>query len=164
MARTLGWKEAAGVLTVVLVLLGLPLLLWYWRDAVLAHRYPPGTKIISLTAVADGGIWTQEEIVGLNYWRKKPTRTTEIPLNQGDHVVVRLRSVDVLHSFAIPLLRLGPVDVPAGHTVEVKFEAERAGVLTFLCWQVCSPDHPNLRGSFLVEGGDKKAGDKEESW
>jgi heme/copper-type cytochrome/quinol oxidase subunit 2 len=157
--QALKWKEAAGVLAVLLVLLGLPLVLWHWRTAVVAHRYPPGTKVITLTAVADGGIWTLDEVVGYNYWRKKPTRVNEIPLNQGDHVVVRLRSADLLHSFAIPLLHLGPVDVPAGHTVELEFNADRAGVLTFLCWQVCSPEHPNLRGRFVVKGRDK-----EEAW
>ena len=150
------WKEAAGVLAVVLVLAGLPVLLWYWRAVVPAHRYPPGTKLITLTAVANGGIWTQEEVVGHNYWRRRPARAGEISLKQGDHVVVRLRSADLLHSFAIPLLRLGPVDVPAGHTVEVSFDAGRPGVLTFLCWQVCSPEHPNLRGRFLVKGSDQE--------
>ncbi len=157
--RTLKWKEIAGVLAVLMVLLGLPVLLWYWRDVMVAHRYPPGTKVITLTAVADGGIWTLDNVVGYNYWRKKPTRVEEISLNQGDHVIVRLRSADLLHSFAIPLLHLGPVDVPAGHTVELEFNADRAGVLTFLCWQVCSPDHPNLRGRFVVKGNNK-----EESW
>lgn len=157
--RALNWKEATGVLAVLLVLLGLPLVLWHWRVAVVAHRYSPGTKVITMTAVADGGIWTLDEVVGYNYWRKKPTRVNEIPLNQGDHVVVRLRSADLLHSFAIPLLHLGPVDVPAGHTVELEFTADRAGVLTFLCWQVCSPEHPNLRGRFVVKGRDK-----EEAW
>ena len=159
MAQTMRWKEAAGILAVLLLLAGLPLSLEYWRVATLAHRFPPQTKVITLTAVANGGIWTDEEIVGYNYWWRRPSRVQEIPLNQGDHVVVQLRSVDVLHSFGIPLLRLGPVDVPAGHTVEVEFTAERPGVLTFLCWQVCSPDHPNLRGRFVV-----KAGKAEEAW
>lgn len=158
MARKMTWKEAAGVLAVLVTLAGLPLLLWHWRVGVL-NRYPPGTKVITLTAIANGGIWTQEDVVGSNYWWRKPVRTEEISLQQGDHVVLRLRSVDVLHTFGIPLLRLGPVDVPAGHTVEVGFTAERAGVLTFLCWQVCSPDHPGLRGRFLV-----KAGKAVETW
>ena len=152
MLTTTTWKEVAAALSVVLVLVGLPLLLWHWRSVGLAHRYPVGSKIITLTAIADGGVWTQESVIGLNYWWKKASRTSEIPLKQGDHVVVRLHSVDVLHSFAIPILRLGPVDVPAGHTVEVLFDANRAGVLTFLCWQVCSPEHPSLRGRFLVQG------------
>lgn len=153
------WKEAAGVLVVFVVLLGLPLLLEYWRTVGLAHRYPPNTKVITLTAVASGGIWTQEEIVGYNYWWRKPSRTEKILLNQGDHVVVLLHSVDVLHSFAIPLLHVGPVEVPAGHTVEVAFDANRPGELLFLCWQVCSPDHSKLQGDFLV-----KSNGKEESW
>ena len=152
MLKTTRLKEATAALTVALVLVGLPLLLWYWRSVALLHRYPLGSKVITLTAIADGGVWTQEEVVGLNYWWKKASRTSDIPLREGDHVVVRLHSADVLHSFAIPILRLGPVDVPAGHTVEVPFDANRAGVLTFLCWQVCSPEHPSLRGRFLVEG------------
>lgn len=154
MLKATHWKEVAAALAVVLVLVGLPLLLWYWRSVALPHRYPVGSKIITLTAIADGGVWTQEEVIGLNYWWKTASRMSEIPLRQGEHVVVRLRSVDVLHSFAIPILRLGPVDVPAGHTTEVTFEATRAGVLTFLCWQVCSPDHGSLTGRFVVAGRD----------
>ena len=158
MLKATRWKEAAAALAVMLVLVGLPLFLWYWRSLALPHRYQAGAKIITLTAIATGGIWTQENVIGLNYWWKTPSRTSEIPLKQGDHVVVRLRSVDVLHSFAIPILRLGPVDVPAGHTVDMTFDANRAGVLTFLCWQVCSPEHPGLRGRFLVEGQGKDTG------
>jgi heme/copper-type cytochrome/quinol oxidase subunit 2 len=159
MLHTIKRKETTGVLVVLVVLLGLPLLLEYWRTVRLTHRYPPNTKVIKLTAVANGGIWTQEEIVGYNYWWRKPSRTEKIPLNQGDHVVVLLHSVDVLHSFAIPMLHVGPVEVPAGHTVEVGFDANRPGELTFLCWQVCSPDHSKLQGDFLVKGSAK-----EESW
>lgn len=153
-------KEAAGVLAVLLVLVGLPLLLWYWRAVALAHRYPADTKVITLTAIANGGIWTQEEIVGSNYWRRQPKRAEEVPLNQGDHVVLRLHSVDVLHSFAIPILHLGPVDVPAGHTVELEFDADRSGILTFLCWQMCSPEHAKLRGRFMVKPSEEEG----ETW
>jgi heme/copper-type cytochrome/quinol oxidase subunit 2 len=146
------WKEIAGVLAVFLVLVGLPIVLWHWRNVTSVRRYPTGTKIITLTAVAKGGVWTQDNVVGLSYWWHKPVRVGDIPLNQGDHVVVRLRSVDVLHSFAIPLLRLGPVDIPAGHTVDVEFDATDAGALTFLCLQVCSAQHPGLHGRFVVNG------------
>lgn len=149
--------EAAGVVAVIVVLVGLPLLLWWWRAVALPHRYPAGSTIIALTAVADGGVWTRDEVIGLNYWRTAPTRTGDIPLTQGNHVVLRLRSADLLHSFAIPILRLGPVEVPAGHTVELQFDANRAGVLTFLCWQVCSPEHGSLRGRFLVKAADGDA-------
>ncbi len=158
MTRLTG-KEIAGVLSVIAVLVAVPLLLWYWRNVYSVRGYPPGTKIITLTAVAKGGIWTEDNVVGLNYWWHTPRRVSEIPLNPGQHVVVRLRSADVLHSFAVPQLRLGPVDVPAGHTVDVQFDATRAGALTFLCMQVCSMQHTLLHGDFLVKGKQQ-----EESW
>lgn len=159
MTRSMTWKEIAGVLAVLLVLVGLPVVLWHWRHVTSVDRYPTGTKIITLTAVAQGGVWTQDDVVGLTYWWRKPARIGDIPLNQGDHVVVRLRSADVLHSFAIPLLRLGPVDMPAGHTVDVEFDATHPGTLTFLCLQVCSPQHPGLHGRFVVNGNGQ-----EETW
>ncbi len=151
MKRSINWKEAGGVASVLLVLIGVPLLLWYWKAVALPHRYAPGTKIITLTATANGGIWTEEAIEGYNYWWHRPARTEQIDLNQGEHVVVRVRSSDVLHSFAIPLMHIGPLDVMAGHTVDVSFVANRPGVLTFLCWQVCSPAHGNLHGRFVVK-------------
>ena len=147
------WKETGAAFAVMLVLIGLPVLVAAWRGTILPHRYAPGTRIITLTAVANGGIWTQQEITGWNYWWREPDRTGYIALNQGERVVVRVHSVDVLHSFAIPPLRLGPFDVPAGHTVEVKFDAGEADLLMFLCWQWCSIDHPGLRGYFVVGGG-----------
>ena len=101
--------------------------------------------------MAKGGIWTLDDVVGANYWLRTPTRAEDIPINQGDHVVLRLRSADVLHSFAIPILRKGPVEVPAGHTVELEFDVERSGSLMFPCWQVCSPDHGNLHGHFVAK-------------
>ncbi len=166
MNKTMKWKEAAAVLSVVLSLVGLPLLLWHWKAVASVDHYAPGTKLITLTAVADGGYWTEEEVVGHNYWRGQRTRTEGIPLQQGDHVVLHLRSADVLHTFAIPLLRLGPVDVPAGHTVEMEFDADRAGTLTFLCWQVCSLDHPHIRGRFEVAANEEaqEEAEEEEGW
>ncbi len=157
MTRDMKWKEIAGVATVLLILLGLPVLLWGWRSVIVPGQYPPGTKLITLTATADGGIWTEDSIVGYNYWWRKPARTDEIPLRQGDHVVLRVRSADVLHSFAIPILHIGPVDIQAGHTVELAFDANRPGILTFLCWQVCSPEHQKLHGRFVVKGGSAPA-------
>lgn len=145
------YKEAAGIVTVVAILIGLPIILWHWRDQTL-HHHPAGTKVITLTAVAGNGVWTTDDVVGWNYWWKTPKRVEDIPLQVNDHVVMRLRSVDVLHSFAVPLLHIGPVEVPSGHTVQLEFRPDRPGNLTFLCWQVCSQQHQNLHGRFVVTG------------
>lgn len=159
--KSLTGKELAGVLGVLVVMVGLPLLLWTWKSVVLAGRFPPESRMIHLTAIANGGIWTTENVAGYDYWWGTPSRVNEIEVNQGEHIVLRLHSVDVLHSFAIPVLRLGPVDVPAGHTVDLEFDADRTGVLTFLCWQMCSPEHPKLKGRFVVKGSGEE---EEEAW
>ena len=106
MNKTMKWKETTAVLSVVLSLVGLPLLLWHWKAVASVEHYEPDTKIIDLTAVATGGYWTQEEVVGHNYWRGQRGRAEEIQLQQGDHVLLRLHSADVLLSFGIPLLRV----------------------------------------------------------
>ena len=162
MTRLPDWREMAGTGVVFAILLGVPMTLWAWHVRTMRHQ-PAGTKIFQLTAIADHGVWTQEDVVGWNYWWKKPMRTDTLALNQGDHVILRLRSADVLHSFAIPILHLGPVDIPSGHTVQVEFNADRAGTLTFFCWQVCSHDHQMLQGKFVVQAKQGNAGDAD-SW
>jgi heme/copper-type cytochrome/quinol oxidase subunit 2 len=150
MIKKLISREMAGVASVVLMLAAFPLLLWFWQAKVIPGQYPPGTKIIHLTAVADGGVWTQDAVVGYAYWWKKPTRVQEIRLTQGDHVVLFLHSADVQHSISFPELRIGPVQIPAGHTVRVEFTASQPGELNFFCVQVCGRDHSKLAGRFLV--------------
>ena len=149
--KRVDWREVVGTAVVLAILAGLPLTLWAWRERTLYH-HPAGTKVIQLTAVADRGIWTEDEVAGWNYWWRTPKRVESLPLQQGDHVLLRLRSADVLHSFAIPIMHLGPVEIPSGHTVQVEFQADRAGTLTFFCWQLCSPDHQQLHGQFVVKG------------
>ncbi len=143
------YKEAAAALSVLAILAGLPFLLWYWRNVYVPGKYPPGTQIIHLTAVADGGIWTRDPIVGYSYWWKTPTRVKEIELKQGSHVVLFLSSPDVQHAFSLPNLHVGPVPVPAGHTVEVGFTADHTDELNFACTQVCGRDHSKLAGQFV---------------
>jgi heme/copper-type cytochrome/quinol oxidase subunit 2 len=142
--------EAAAVLAVLVVVGSLPLLLWYWHSVFVPRQYPPGSKIIHLTAVAKGGVWTEDPVVGYTYWWKKPVRTSEIHLIKGDHVVLFLHSPDVQHSFSIPDVNLGPVAIPAGHTVAVQFDANRIGELQFMCTQVCGRDHSHLQGRFII--------------
>ncbi len=146
-------NDGIPVLVTLFILIALPLALFGYKQIYLPHKFN-GARIITLTALATDGVWTQELVAGENYWRKRFSPTPEIQVKQGETVVLRLASADVLHSFAIPLLNIGPIDVPAGEVREVKFTAEQPGTLIFLCWQVCSPVHEKLRGKILVIGSD----------
>lgn len=148
-------NERVAVLATLSILIALPLMLLGYKQIYLPHKFS-GDRIMTLTALATDGIWTQEQVTGLNYWRKHFSPASEIQVRQGDTIVLRLASADVLHSFAIPSLHIGPIDVPAGEVREVKFTAGEPDTLVFLCWQVCSPLHGRLRGKILVLGPDGK--------
>lgn len=144
-------SERIAVTATLLTLLGLPIALLGYKQFYLPHKFS-GARIITLTALASDGVWTQEQVRGTNYWRKHFLATPEIQVKQGETVVLRLASADVLHSFSIPALNIGPFDVPAGEVREVQFKAEKPDTLVFLCWQVCSPVHGKLHGTIVVLG------------
>ncbi len=133
----------------LLILIAVPLGLWGYQRLYLPHKFV-GARVITLTALASDGVWTQEQVAGTNYWRRHFSPTPQIDVQRGENIVLRLASADVLHSFAIPVLNIGPIDVPAGEVREVKFTAEQPGTLLFLCWQVCSPVHGKLQGKIVV--------------
>lgn len=143
--------EGLALILVALVLIGTPAVVWWYEKVYLPAQYGPDARIINLTAIATGGIWTEENVAGYNYWWKRFKRAEEVHITAGDRVVLRAKSTDVLHSFAIPRLRLGPFEVYAGKVKEIKFEADRPGRLKYLCWLWCSEDHPRLKGSIVVE-------------
>ena len=141
-------NERFAVLLTLVILLAVPLALAGYK-VYLSHKFH-GAHIISLTALASDGVWTEDAVTGVNYWRKHFPPAAEIRVKQGEPVVLRLASADVLHSFAIPALNIGPIDVPAGEVREVQFTAKDPDTLLFLCWQVCSPVHGKLQGRIVV--------------
>lgn len=121
---------------------------WYGQVAV-PGRGEPGTVVVSLTGVGASGVWTLEEVNGLNYWWKTFEPAT-IQLQEGDEVVLNLRSADLFHSFYAPAFAVGPVDVEPGHRRTVRFRAERAGVYQYYCTSMCGTCHFYMRGWIVV--------------
>jgi len=70
-----------------------------------------------------------------------------VPANQ----VVRLnmRSMDVIHSLAVPNLRLRQ-DVVPGRTISAWFKATKPGSYEIECTELCGFDHYRMQGSLVV--------------
>ena len=99
-------KLAAAVL-ILPVLLGAVGIVWYGHVAV------PGAGendvvVFNLTGVAGSGVWTLDDVNGLNYWWKRFEPAT-LSVQEGDRVVINLRSADLFHRFYIPAFQVGPV-------------------------------------------------------
>lgn len=145
-------KDLLALAVLVGILVGTPLLVWWYEHKYIPSTYPAGSHIVDLTAMAPrhSCIWTLERIAGYNYWWKKFKFAKEIPINEGEKVIFRVKSSDVLHSFAIPRFRIGPYEVDAGKMKVVEFDANRAGGFKYLCWLWCSDCHPDLKGKIIV--------------
>ena len=141
--------ERIALLAVVLPLvLGSAAIAWY-RHAATPGVGEPGVVVFNLTGVASTGVWTLDDVNGLNYWWKKFEPAT-ISVREGDTVLVNLRSADLLHRFYIPEFGVGPVDVEPGHMVSVRFTADRAGVFQYYCTALCGTCHFYMRGWVVV--------------
>ncbi|HEX9636071.1 MAG TPA: cytochrome c oxidase subunit II [Acidobacteriota bacterium] len=64
-------------------------------------------------------------------------------------VVVSLKSIDVIHSFFVPQLRIKQDAVP-GRTISVWFEATREGVYEIPCAELCGFGHSGMKGLLTV--------------
>lgn len=73
-----------------------------------------------------------------------------IPVVQGEHVRLRLRSSDRSHAFAIKAFRVKALIPGGGETVTVDFVADQAGTFAFTCSEYCGTGHSRMKGTLVV--------------
>jgi len=143
-------KEKLAAMLVLLATLGIPGLLFWYQGFWQARQTAPGVRALTLTALGGGsGVYTLEEVNGLNYWWREFTPAT-LYLNRGERVVLTLQSADVTHRFYVPELGLGPVEIRPGHPQRLEFVATRAGLFQYFCVTVCGPCHHYMNGWIVV--------------
>ncbi len=142
-------RERIAALLLALTLVAVPAALWWYQQVRLPALAGEGVKVFDLTGVAANGAWTVEEVRGINYWWKGFQPAT-LFLRQGDRVLLRLRSADMMHQFYVPELGIGPVAVTAGHMETVSFTADRPGLFQYYCLSLCGNCHFYMRGWIVV--------------
>jgi len=96
-------------------------------------RYPaPGKKLMATPQPTD--LYTVNDL--------------HIPVS--DPVMIRLRSADVQHSFALPHLRLMQDAVP-GMVIPVWFQSDKTGKFEIVCKELCGWGHYKMQGELTVE-------------
>jgi cytochrome c oxidase subunit 2 len=89
---------------------------------------------------ADGVIGTPDDIHHVN--------DLHIPVDTD--VMVHLKSMDVLHSFFLPNLRIKQDAVP-GHVIPVWFRAKETGTFDLVCAELCGWGHYKMKGRLTVQ-------------
>ena len=142
-------KETFAVISVVVILVGVPaFVVWYQHSQVLG-QYPPEARVLTLTGVGKDGVWTLETVNSSNYWWKTFSPET-LHFEEGEQVVLRLQSADVTHRFYAPGLGVGPVEVDPGLTVAVQIHASPAGTYEYYCTAICGDCHFYMHGWIVV--------------
>lgn len=97
------------------------------------------------------GIEIDARVIDVDVSRYRFDPATDAPLNVslGETVLLRLRSTDVTHGFAIPEYGVN-VEVPAGQVVEVRLVAKKPGDFAIYCTVFCGTGHPEHRGTLHV--------------
>ncbi len=73
----------------------------------------------------------------------------EITLKKGVPVVLEFTSLDRLHGFNCPGLKLR-MDIPPGKINPLRFTPDRAGTFPFHCDNFCGSGHEGMRGTIIV--------------
>jgi len=73
-----------------------------------------------------------------------------IEVDEGDHVVLHLRSSDATHGVSIKEYRIKARIPRTGEVVTVEFDATRAGTFVFACSEYCGFGHSRMKGTLVV--------------
>ena len=74
----------------------------------------------------------------------------EIEVDEGETVILEMRSTDVEHGLAIKELKVSVVIPKTGETVRTEFVAKKAGTFSFKCSEYCGSGHSRMRGRLVV--------------
>ena len=142
-------QERLSTLGTLALIVGLPVLIWWYQGKHIPDSFPKEAKVFNLTGLGSLGKWTLEDVCGYNYWWKSFSPAT-IEVDDGDLVVLRLKSADATHIFYAPTLGIGPIAIEPGHVEVVTFRAGNKGIHEYYCMAVCGECHFFMRGKIKV--------------
>jgi cytochrome c oxidase subunit II len=168
-ARATFWIEGAVVLIELLLLAGLSMPAWTaWKEA-----RPEEKTALHVRLVAQQYVWnfhypgrdgrfgkasaeqlSDDNPLGLD--RSDPagkddvTTLNELHVPVGRPVILEVMSMDVIHGFNVPALRVKQDAIP-GQSVPVWFTATKAGRYEIACAQLCGLGHYRMRGEVVAE-------------
>ena len=89
----------------------------------------------------------KEFIITAKQWSFSPA---VIKVKKGDLVVLKLKTVDVAHSYSITEFGI-KADIKPGETTTVEFTADKTGAFISTCKIYCGVGHVGMTGTLIVE-------------
>lgn len=89
----------------------------------------------------------REITVVAKQWAFEPS---VIKVKQNEKVQLRIKSVDVVHGFALPDFNIN-IDLNPNQEKTIEFVADKKGKFNFFCSFFCGQGHQEMRGMLVVE-------------
>ena len=140
----------------LLLLVSLPLGIRTYDRFLSQEGLPDEARSFTLTGHTEKG-WIKGEVRAVDVVSfalfgdrlEKPV----LEVDKGDLVVLNLKSSDVVHGFSLKEFGVFVNNgIQPGKTVQVSFNADKAGTFTFSCNAICGENHANMQGTLIVRG------------
>ena len=144
------------LVVIVLVLAGMPFGIFFYDRYSASQNIPPNARVFTLTGHAERG-WLIGDVPAYNavsFWKQKgaPIAKPVIEVSQGDFVVFKLTSSDVVHGFSLKDFEVYLTEgIEPGKATYVSFSADKVGSFTFSCNAICGDMHQNMQGILIVK-------------
>ena len=135
---------------------GLPVGIVAYNHNATIEKIAPQAKLFTLTGHAERGwlIGEAQAYDAIKFWHKQgqPVTKPTIEVTQGDQVVFKLTSSDVVHGFSLKDFGIYLTDgIHPGKPIFVTFTADKVGTFTFSCNAICGDMHENMQGTLIVK-------------
>ena len=127
--------------TVIPLILLMAIFFWGFKDYLNMSIAPGDAREIRVTA--------KKWVWDFYYPETGLTTSSELTVPVGKPIKLIMSSVDVLHSFFIPNMRVKKDLVPNRYTT-VWFEATKPGKYQIFCTEYCGDDHSNMLATLTV--------------
>ena len=147
-------KDRLYLFVVLVIIIGLPIAVSTYNSYQANYKIPTGAKVFTLTGSIDHG-WANGSVpawkmLALDLFGSPKTRAI-IEVNQGDNVVLKLTSNDVVHGFSLKDFGMFVNEgIEPGKPVVIAFVADRPGEFTFSCNAICGKNHETMQGILRV--------------
>jgi len=141
-------KKFSKLIPAILLILGMAGILTHYF---LVSNFYNNVRIISMTAISQQGIWTEENVGELNFWNSDYKKAIVL-LRPNEQVVFKFSSKDSTHIFYVPELNIGPIEVNRNQTVEVPYTATKNGTFAYLSTTIWGELY--MHGNIIVDDDD----------
>lgn len=109
-----------------------------------------GVVFVGVAIVSSGALDAAEQGQVVKVEARRFTYTPKvIVVKKGQPVVLEFTSLDFVHGFNVPGLKLR-ADLPPGQITRVRFTPDQAGTFMFVCDNFCGEGHEEMQGRIVV--------------